>query len=194
MLSNIPDKLRQLLLSELPGKALNLIGIDLIIGQPHIHGGQAFLCAVDGPVDHALRPVAGVHVLRDGIGGRGGGLDLVDDHRAVLIGKNAVSPALKGKSDALCLPLYGEKYLSLIAVSGSFLQFAVDVGTFQCTVKPRKPAVNAAGPQQKFHQLPDGQMDACQGVSPPFFRYPTPNSSMHWAAAASTCAKSTAVR
>ena len=42
-----------------------------------------------------------------------------------------------------------------ICPSGSFLQFAVDVGTFQCTVKPCKPAVNAAGPQQKFHQLPE---------------------------------------
>ena len=61
-------------------------------------------------------------------------------------------------------------------------------------LKAGKAAVDAAGAQQKLHQLPDGQMDACQSVSPPFFRYPTPNSSMHWAAAASTCAKSTAVR
>ena len=103
--------------------------------------------------------MAGVHILSDLFRRHSGGLDLINDYRASLIGKNAVSPALKGKSDVLCLPLYGEKYLSLIAVSGSFLQFAVDVGTFQCTVKPRKPAVNAAGPQQKFHQLPDGQTD-----------------------------------
>ena len=57
------------------------------------------LLGADGPVGHALCPVAGVHVLRDGIGGHGGGLDLVDDHRAVLIGKNAVGTALDGEPD-----------------------------------------------------------------------------------------------
>lgn len=64
--------------------------------------------------------MAGVHILSDLFRRHSGGLDLINDYRASLIGKNAVSPALKGKSDVLCLPLYGEKYLSLIAVSGSF--------------------------------------------------------------------------
>ena len=179
---------------ELPGKALNLIGIDLIIGQPHGKRIQSLLAAVNGGIYHALRPVAGVQFLGDLLIGDGSGLDLVNSHGAVFIGENAVCPAFQRKGDAAGLPLRAEEHLSLIALSGGLLQLAVDACALVGAVKAGKAAVDAAGAQQKLHQLPDGQMDACQGVSPPFFCYPTPNNSMHWAAAASTCAKSTAVR
>ena len=179
---------------ELPGKALNLIGIDLIIGQPHGKRIQSLLAAVNGGIYHALRPVAGIQLLGDLLIGDGSGLDLVNGHSAVFVGENAVCPAFQRKGDAAGFPLRAEEYLGLIALPGGLLQLAVDACALVGAVKAGKAAVDAAGAQQKLHQLPDGQMDACQSVSPPFFRYPTPNSSMHWAAAASTCAKSTAVR
>ena len=70
--------------------------------------------------------MAGVHVLRDGIGGRGSGLDLVDDHRAVLIGKNAVGTALDGEPDSLHRPLCREEHLSGVAFTRRLLEPAVD--------------------------------------------------------------------
>ena len=153
------QELLQLLPGKVPYKAEDPVGVDLIIGQPHIHGGQAFLCAVDGSVHHALRPVAGVHVLADLFLGHRGGLDLVNGHNAGFVGKNAVGPALQRKADVVDRIIGAEGYLGGVTLPGGLLQPAVDAGTFQCAVKTGKPAVDAAAAQQKLHQLPDGQTD-----------------------------------
>ena len=152
---------------ELSGKAQDLVSIDLIIGQPHGKRIQSLLAAENGGIYHALRPVAGVQLLGDLLVGNSGGLDLVDGHSAVFVGENAVCPALQRKGDAAGLPLRAEEYLGLITLPGGLLQLAVDACTLVGAVKAGKAAVDAAGAQQKLHQLPDGQMDACQGVSPP---------------------------
>ena len=144
----------------MPGKALDLVGVDLVIGQPHIHSRQVLLGAVDGTVHHALRPVAGVHLLGDLLIGHGGGLDFVKDGGAVLVRKNAVGPALQGKADAVRRVIGAEGHLGGVALSGGFLQFAMDARALQRAVKARKPAVDAAAAQQKLHQLPDGQTDS----------------------------------
>ena len=122
-------------------------------------GGQAFLCAVDGSVHHALRPVAGVQFLGDLLIGDGSGLDLINSHGAVFIGENAVCPAFQRKGDAAGFPLRAEEYLGLIALPGGLLQLAVDACALVGAVKAGKAAVDAAGAQQKLHQLPDGQTD-----------------------------------
>ena len=147
----------------MPGIADDLIGVDLVIGQPDIQCFQLPLLGADGPVDHALRPVAGVHVLRDGIGGRGGGLDLVDDHRAVLIGKNAVGTALDGEPDSLHRPLCREKHLSRVAFTRRLLEPAVDACALVGPVKAGKAAVDTAGAEQELHQLPDRETDGWHG-------------------------------
>ena len=85
---------------KVPGVPQDLVGVDLIIGQPDVQRVQRLLLCVDGSVDHALGPVAGAAVLPQFLGGEGGGLDLVDDGGAVLILKNAVGTALNGECDA----------------------------------------------------------------------------------------------
>jgi len=144
-----------------------LVGVDLIIGQPHGKRVQSLLAAEYGGIYHALRPVAGVQFLGDLLIRHSGGLDLVNGHSAVFVGENAVCPALQRKGDAAGFPLRAEEYLGLIALPGGLLQLAVDACTLVGAVKAGKAAVDTAGAQQKLHQLPDGQMDACQGVSPP---------------------------
>ena len=144
---------------KVPHEADDLVGVDLIIGQPHVDFGKALLVGINGGIHHALRPVAGVHLLGDLLKGDGRGLDLVDDGGAVLVRKNTVGPAFQRESDAVRFPFGREEHLGLVALSGGFLQPAVDAGTFQRAVKPCKTAVDAAGAQQKFHQLPDGKMD-----------------------------------
>ena len=141
----------------------------MVIGQPHGQRFQPLLAAVNGGIHHALRPVAGVQLLGDLLIGNGGGLDLINGHSAFFVGENAVCPALQRKGDAAGFPLRAEEYLGLIALPGGLLQLAVDACALVGAVKAGKAAVDAAGAQQKLHQLPDGQMDACQGVSPPFF-------------------------
>ena len=111
--------------------------------------------------------MAGVQFLGDLLIGDGSGLDLINSHGAVFIGENAVCPAFQRKGDAAGFPLRAEEYLGLIALPGGLLQLAVDARTLVGAVEAGKAAVDAAGAQQKLHQLPDGQMDVCQGVSPP---------------------------
>jgi len=142
-----------------PGIADDLIGVDLVIGQPDIQCFQLPLLGADGPVDHALRPVAGVHVLTDLFLRHRSGLDLVNGHNAGFVGKNAVGPALQRKADAVDCIIGAEGYLGGVTLPGGLLQPAMDAGTFQCAVKTGKPAVDAAAAQQKLHQLPDGQTD-----------------------------------
>ena len=113
--------------------------------------------------------MAGVQFLGDLLVGNGGGLDLVNGHSAVFVGENAVCPAFQRKSDTAGFPLRAKEYLGLIALPGGLLQLAVDACALVGAVEAGKAAVDAAGAQQKLHQLPDGQMDACQSVSPPFF-------------------------
>ena len=160
----VVEKRIQLSGGEVPGIADDLIGVDLVIGQPDIQCFQLPLLGADGPVDHALRPVAGVHVLRDGIGGRGGGLDLVDDHRAVLIGKNAVGTALDGEPDSLHRPLCREEHLGGVAFTRCLLEPAVDASALVGPVKAGKAAVDTAGAEQELHQLPDRETDGWHGV------------------------------
>ena len=162
------QKLLQLRCRKVTHKADDLIRIDLIIGQLDVQLRQALPGAVNGTVYHALRPVAGVHILGDRFIGDSGGLDLVNDRRAGTVGKNAVRTSFQKEREPLCLPLGREKHLGLIVLSGRFLQLAVDACTFQRTVKAGKTAVDAAGAQQKLHQLADGQMDRGQGGSLPF--------------------------
>ena len=161
------QKIFQLLLRKMPRKTDNTVGVDLIIGQPHVDFRQTFLRTVNGTVHHALRPVTGVHFLGNFLFGHGGGLDLVDGHDAVFIGENAVRPAFQRKDDAALFPVGGERHFGFVAVSGGFLQLAVDACTLKGTVEAGKPAVDAAAAQQKFHQLPDGQTDRGHGISPP---------------------------
>ena len=161
------QKLFQLRCGKAAHKADDLICIDLIIGQLDVQFRQALPGAVNGTVYHALRPVAGVHILGDRFIGDSGGLDLVNDRRAGTVGKNAVRTSFQKEREPLCLPLRREKHLGLIVLSGRFLQLAVDACTFQCAVKAGKTAVDAAGAQQKLHQLADGQMDGGQGGSLP---------------------------
>ena len=139
--------------------------------------------------------MAGVHVLGDRIKRYCGGFDLVDHHSTVFIGKNTIGPAFQRERDTVNLMVGGKRYFGFVAFTGSLLQFAVDARTFQRTVKAGESAVDAAGAQQKLHQLPDGQTDICQSISPPFKSYyVSPNISMHSAAASSTLPKSTAAR
>ena len=131
---------------ELPGKALNLVGIDLIIGQPHGKRIQSLLAAENGGIYHALRPVAGVHILGDRFIGDSGGLDLVNDYRASLIGKNAVGTALDGEPDSLHRPLCREEHLGGVAFTRRLLEPAVDACALVGPVKAGKAAVDAARP------------------------------------------------
>ena len=147
----------------MPGIADDLIGVDLVIGQSDIQLLQTLLFGIDGPVDHTLRPVAGVHVLPDGIGGHGGGLDLVDDHRAVLIGKNAVGPALDDEPGPLHRPLCREEHLGGVAFTRRLLEPAVDACALVGPVKAGKAAVDTAGAEQELHQLPDRETDGWHG-------------------------------
>ena len=162
------QKLLQLLPGELPGKALNLVGIDLIIGQPHGKRTQSLLAAENGGIYHALRPVAGVQLLGDLLVGNSGGLDLVNGHSAVFIGENAVCPALQRKGDAAGFPLRAEEYLGLITLPGGLLQLAVDACALVGAVEAGKAAVDAAGAEQKFHQLADRQAKSRHSGSLPF--------------------------
>ena len=189
------QKIFQLLLRKMPRKTDDPVGIDLIIGQPHVDFRQTFLRTVNGTVHHALRPVTGVHFLGNFLFGHSGGLDLVDGHNAVFIGENAVRPAFQRKDDAVHLPVGGEGHFGFVAVPGGFLQPAVDARALKSAVEAGKAAVDAAAAQQKFHQLPDGQTDRGHGISPPCNRiYSTPNNFLHCSAASSTLAKSTAER
>mgnify|MGYP000065641280 CR=1 FL=1 len=149
---------------ELPGKALNLVGVNLVIGQPHRQRFQPLLAAVNGSIYHALRPVAGVQFLGDLIVGDGGGLDLIDGHSAGFVGENAVCPAFQRKGDAAGFPLRAEEHLSLITLPGGFLQPAVDACTLVGAVKAGKAAVDTAGAEQELHQLPDRETDGWHGV------------------------------
>ena len=136
----------QFFLREMSGKPDDLVGVDLVIGQPDIQPGQALLFGIDGPVDHPLCPVAGVAVLLNFVRGDGGGFDLVDDGHAVLALENAVGPALDGERDAVHLPGFGEEDFRLIALPGGLLKLAVDAGPLVGPVEPRKAAVDAARP------------------------------------------------
>ena len=108
--------------------------------------------------------MAGIQLFSDRFIRHGCGLDLVDDHNAVFVRKDAVRPAFQREPDALHCAVSGQEHFCLIAVAGGFLQSAVDACTLVGTVKSGKAAVDAAGAQEKFHQLPDGQADVGHGV------------------------------
>ena len=142
---------------EMPQEAEDFIGIDLIVCEPDVQPVQPLLTAIERPVDHPLCPVAGVHVLGDGVGRDGGGLDLVDDRHPCLVGKDAVSPPLDGEGDARHFPLTGEENFGGIALARRLLQPAVDARALVGAVKAGEAAVDAAGAEQKFYQLTDRQ-------------------------------------
>ena len=144
----------------MPGVAGDLVGVDLIIRQPDVQLRQPVLLGIDGPVDHPLRPVAGVHVLLHLLGGDGRGLDLVDDDGPGLVGEDAVGPALQSERNAVHFPLRCEEDFGGVALARSFLQPAVDACPLVGAVEAGEAAVDAAGAEQKFHQLPDGEMDS----------------------------------
>ena len=141
----------------MPGVACDLVGVDLIIRQPDVQLLQPVLLGIDGPVDHPLRPVAGVHVLLHLLGGDGRGLDLVNDDGSGLVGEDAVGPALQGEHDAVHFPLRREEDFGGVALACSFLQPAVDSRPLVGAVEAGEAAVDAAGAEQKFHQLTDRQ-------------------------------------
>ena len=147
----------------LVGKIKFQFFVHLIVGQLNAHTRQIVLLRVDGGVNLRLRPMLGELLAGDQLGRLGGGFDLVDGGGAVGVGKNAVGTPFQRVVDAAYRILRPHRDLGFIigvAFYRRLLQLAVQAGALQRTVKARKPAVNAAGAQQKFRQLPDGQ---CQG-------------------------------
>ena len=104
----------------MPHEAEDVVGVDLVVGEPDVQLFQPLLTAIQRPVDHSLRPVAGVHVLGDVVGGDGCGLYLVDDRHARLVGKDAVGPAFDGEGDARRLPFAGEEDFGGVASPAAF--------------------------------------------------------------------------
>ena len=107
--------------------------------------------------------MAGVPVFGQLLGGEGRGLDLVDDDGAVFVLENAVGAAFQHKQKALHLVLRRQIDLGSVAFTRRFLQPAVDACTLVGAVEAGEAAVDAAGAEQKFHQLPDGQTDRLRG-------------------------------
>ena len=158
---------------EVPGVAGDLVGVDLVIGQPDAEPLQLVLRSVDGPIHHALRPVAGVPVFGQLLGGKGRGLDLVDDDGAVFVLENAVGAAFQHKQKALHLALRRQIDLGSVAFARCFLQPAVDACSLVGTVEAGEAAVDAAGAEQKFHQLPDGQTNRLRGGHEQYLAFTT---------------------
>ena len=148
---------------KVPGVPHDLVGVDLIIGQPNVQRVQRLLLCVNGSVDHALGPVAGAAVLPQLLGGEGGGLDLVDDGGAVLILKNAVGTALNGECDARDFPRLGEEDLGCVSFPRCLLEPTMDASPLIGPIEPGKTAVDGAGLAQKLHQLAHGQFDLRHG-------------------------------
>ena len=112
--------------------------------------------------------MAGVHVLGDVVGGDGCGLYLVDDRHARLVGEDAVGPAFDGEGDARRLPFAGEEDFGGVAFACGLLELAVDACALVGAVEAGKAAVDAAGAEQKFHQLADRQAKSRHSGSLPF--------------------------
>ena len=156
---NILQSRRRILVGKIKFQLL----VHLVVGQLDAHTRQIVLLRVDGGVDLRLRPMLGELLAGDQLGRLGGGFDLVNGGRAVCVGKNAVGAAFQRVVNAAYRILCPQRDLGFVvgvAFYRRLLQLAVQAGTLQCAVKARKSAVDAAGAQQKFRQLPDGQ---CQG-------------------------------
>ena len=124
--------------------------IDLKVGQPHPHGGQAVLPRVDGRINLRLRPVLRALLTGDELGRQSRGFDLINGRHAVSIGKNTVGAALQRVGDLGTDVVLLQRRLSLIVrvlFYGGTLQFAVQACALQRAVKAGKTAVNAAGAQ-----------------------------------------------
>ena len=158
-MQQIQEKGFQLRVRKHAGKPHDLVGIDLVIGQPDGQPLQPLLLAVDRRIKHPLRPVAGVPVLGDLLRREGSRFDLVEGHGAVLCRKNAVGTSFDGVGDAVHRPLRRKWNFGLIALACRLLEPAVDPRTLVGAVEPGKPAVDAAGTKQKFHQLADRQTE-----------------------------------
>ena len=103
MPQQVQKKRFQLVDRKFPGESDNLIRVDLIVGQPDGQPFQPILLAVDGGVEHPLRPVAGIHIFCYFVGRDSRRFNFVDGDKAIFC-KNAVCPSLDGKSDILHRP------------------------------------------------------------------------------------------
>ena len=160
LLQQAGDDAGQLPDGVIAGEAQRQFLVHLIIGQLDAQAGQVVLHAVDKGVDLPLGPVFRRLLAGDGVGGQGGGLDLVDGDNAVRRGEDAVGPALDGVFHLRGGQGMAQRYLGgVVGVGGDgfLLQFAVQTGPLQRPVKTGEPVVDAAGAQQKLHQLPDRQ-------------------------------------
>ena len=168
LLEQILQKRFQLFKGEMPHEAEDVVGVDLVVGEPDVQLFQPLLTAIQRSVDHSLRPVARVHVLGDVAGGDGCGLYLVDDRHARLVGEDAVGPTFDGEGDARHLPFAGEEDFGGVAFACGLLELAVDACALVGAVEAGKAAVDAAGAEQKFHQLADRQAKSRHSGSLPF--------------------------
>ena len=113
----------------------------------------------------ALGPVHRLHVLGDLLGGDGDGLDLVHGDEAVH-GENAVGPAVDEIIDPGGAVFLFKIYLASYPAPAAFCRrrWMRPLGG---SVKAGKSAVDAAGLEQKFHQLAHRQMHLFQTRPPP---------------------------
>ena len=149
-----------------PRETDDLFFIHLEIGEPHRHFGKAVLGGIDCRVYLPLSPVHRLHILGDLLGRDGDGLDLVHGDEAVR-GENAVGPAVDEIIDPGCAVFLFEIYFGLVPRARGFLQAAVDARALGGPVKAGKSAVDAAGLEQKLHQLAHRQMHLFQTRPPP---------------------------
>ena len=155
----IQHKLLQLAGGEFPAEIHHHLVVYLEIGQPHRDAVQPVLPGVDGRVYLALGPVHRVHVLVDLVGGGGHSLDLIHHGQAVFVGEDAVRPAIHQIVHIFHSVFLFQVDFGFVAGSGLLLQPPVDARALIGTVKAGEPAVDAAGLQQKLHQLPHRKMD-----------------------------------
>ena len=88
---------------------------------------------------------------------------------ARLVGEDAVGPTFDGEGDARHLPFAGEEDFGGVAFACGLLELAVDACALVGAVEAGKAAVDAAGAEQKFHQLADRQAKSRHSGSLPFF-------------------------
>ena len=143
----IQHKVLQLTGGEFPAEIHHHLVVYLEIGQPHRDGIQPVLPGVDGRVHLSLGPVHRVHVLVDLFGGSGHSLDLIHHGQAVLIGEDAIRPAIHQIVHLFHSVFLLQVDLGLVAGPGLLLQPPVDARALIGTVKAGEPAVDAAGLQ-----------------------------------------------
>ena len=106
-------------------KALDFVGIHLIIGQAYTHGFQSPLRTEYIGVAHSLRPMKTVEILGNHLQRRASGFDLIH-HQPLFICIQSVRPAFHLDAEISPDTFQGQRHLRLIPVSGGLLQLAMD--------------------------------------------------------------------